>query len=56
MKTKREKEFNAVEFQRSRRKELSELYSSDTNEFWKQLKKIQKKYRNKFRQKEKHFA
>jgi len=56
MKTQNEKEFNAVEFQRKRRKELSELYSSDPTEFWKQLESIRKKYRSKFRQKEKHTA
>ena len=56
MKTKKEKEFNAVEFQRNQRKELSELYNSDSNEFWERLKKIQKKYRSKFTHKEKHIV
>jgi hypothetical protein len=63
MKTQEEKEsrqtgksFKAVEFQRKRRKELSELYNSNPAEFWRQLEAIRKKYRSKFRQKEKHFA
>lgn len=56
MKTKKEKEFNAVEFQRNQRKELSELYISNNKEFWERLKKIQKKYRSKFKHKEKHIV
>jgi hypothetical protein len=56
MKTHKEKEFNAVEFQRKRRKELSELYNSDPTEFWKRLEAIREKYRIKFRQKDKHTA
>jgi hypothetical protein len=55
MKTK-EKQFKAVEFQRKRRKELSELYNSNPTEFWKRLEEIRKKYRSKFRQKEKYWA
>ena len=51
MKTQKEKEFNAVEFQRKRRKELSELYNSDPAAFWKQLEVIRKKYKVKFKQK-----
>jgi len=54
MKTK-EKQFKAVEFQRKRREELSDLYNSNPAEFWKLLKEIRKKYRDKFRQKEKHY-
>jgi len=54
MKTQKEKEFNAVEFQRKRRKELSELYNADPAAFWKQLEDIRKKYKVKFRQKVKH--
>ena len=56
MKTQEEKEFKAVEFQRKRRKELSELYNSNPTEFWKRLETIKKKYRSKFRQQEKHYA
>lgn len=43
MKTQNEKEFKAVEFQRKRRKELSELYNSNPTEFWKRLETIKKK-------------
>jgi hypothetical protein len=56
MKTNNEKEFKAVEFQRQRRKELSDLYNSDQTEFWKRLERIRKKYGSKFRQKGKHTA
>ncbi len=63
MKTKAEKKsskgrtkFRAVEFQRKRRQELSDLFNSDPTEFWKRLEIVRKKYRNKFRQKEKHSA
>ncbi|MFH1320726.1 MAG: hypothetical protein ABII90_08755 [Bacteroidota bacterium] len=56
MKTQEKKEFKAVEFQRKRRKELSELYNSNPLEFWNRLEKIRKKYRSKFRQTEKHTA
>jgi len=56
MKKEKEKEFKAVEFQRKRRKELSELYNSNLEEFWKRLEVIRKKYRNKFHQKEAHVA
>jgi len=54
MKTKEEKEFKAVDFQRQRRKELSDLYNSNPTEFWKRLESIRKKYRSKFRLKKKH--
>lgn len=56
MKRQEEQKFKAVEFQRKRRKELSELYNSNPTEFWKRLEAIRKKYRSKFRQKEKHYA
>jgi len=56
MKTRKEKEFNAVEFQRKRRKELSELFNDDPAAFWKQLEAIQKKYKIKFRKKVRHIA
>jgi hypothetical protein len=56
MKTKEEKQFKAVEFQRKRRKELSELYNSNQPKFWKGLEEIREKYRRKFRQKEKYLA
>jgi len=55
MKTK-ENQFKAVEFQRKRREELSNLYNDNPAEFWKRLDEIRKKYRSKFRQKEKHRA
>jgi len=54
MKTKEKEEFKAVEFQRQRRKELSNLYNSHPSEFWKRLEKIRKKYCTKFNQKKKH--
>jgi ABC-type Zn uptake system ZnuABC Zn-binding protein ZnuA len=50
------KKFDAVAFQRERRKELSDLYNANPTEFWKRLEKLRKKYRNKFRQQEKHWA
>jgi ribosome recycling factor len=53
MKLKEEKNFNAVEFQRKRRKELSKLYNSNPDEYWEQLESIRKKYKDKFRQKKK---
>ena len=56
MKRQEEKKFKAVEFQRKRRKELSELYNSNPTEFWKRLAAIQKKYRSKFQQQEKRTA
>ena len=56
MKIQEENKFKAVEFQRKRRKELSELYNSNLTEFWKRLEAIRKKYRGKFRQQEKHTA
>jgi len=56
MKTQNEKEFKAVEFQRKRRRELSELYNSNPMEFWKRLEAVKRKYRSKFRQQEKHAA
>lgn len=56
MKTKEEKKFNAVEFQRKRRKELSDLFNSNPSEFWKQLEIIQKKYQRKFKQKQNRTA
>ena len=56
MKTREEKQFGAVEFQRKRRKELSELYNSDQPKFWKRLEEIREKYRRKFRHKEKYLA
>lgn len=49
MKNKQEKEFKTVEFQRKRRKELSDLYNSNPKEFWKQLETVRKKYRSKFK-------
>lgn len=52
MKTQKEKDFKAVEFQRKRRDELSDLYNSDPAEFWKQLEAVRKKYRSKFHKKE----
>jgi hypothetical protein len=56
MKTNDGKEFNAVEFQRKRREELSDLYNSNPTEFWKRIEAIRKKYRSKFGQKQKHTA
>ena len=56
MKTTEKRLFRAVEFQRKRRRELGELYNSNPTEFWKQLEEIRKKYRSKFRQKEKHWT
>ena len=52
MKTQKEKDFKAVEFQRKRREELSDLYNSDPAEFWKRLEAVRKKYRSKFYKKE----
>jgi hypothetical protein len=56
MKTQEGKKLKAVEFQRKRRKELSELYNSHPAEFWKLLETIRKKYHNKFNQQEQHTA
>jgi len=56
MKTEGKKEFKAVEFQRERRDELSDLYNSDPIEFWKRLEAIRKKYFGKFVQKQEHTA
>jgi hypothetical protein len=53
---KQEKEFKAVAFQRKRRGALSKLYVSNPTEFWKWLEEVRKKYRRKFRQKEKPSA
>jgi hypothetical protein len=41
---KTEKNFDAVAFQRKRRRELSDLYNSDKAEFDRQLEAIRKKY------------
>ncbi len=56
MKLEKTQDFKAVEFMRKRRDELSDLYNSNPDEFKKQLKKIQKKYQNKFRVTRKHIA
>lgn len=50
------KNFNAVEFMRKRREELSNLYNSDKDEFSNKLKEIQEKYTGRFRVTEKHIA
>lgn len=55
MKT-RKKPFDAVAFQRKRRDELSHLYNTNPEEFWKQLAEIRKKYRKKFHTKQKRAA
>ena len=48
--------FNAVEFMRKKRDELSELYMTNPKKFWSQLEAVRKKYKNKFHQKEKHLS
>ncbi len=52
----KEVKFNAVEFQRVRRNELSKLIKTDPDEFKKQMELIRKKYRNKFNSKNKRKA
>lgn len=42
------KEFKAVEFQRERRKEISDLVNSNPEEFERQLQNIRRKYKDKF--------
>jgi len=49
-------DFKAVDFQRQRRKELNDLYSSNPTKFLKELQAIRKKYANKFRTAKKHVA
>lgn len=56
MKTLKEKNFDAVAFQRKRREELSKLFNTNPVEFWRQLEEIRIKYSKKFRLKEKHTA
>ncbi len=56
MKSTKNDDFKAVDFMRKRREELSDLYKSNPREFKKQLEQIQKKYKNKFRVKQKHTA
>lgn len=56
MKSKKAQDFNAVDFMRRRREELSDLYNSNPLEFKKHLKEVQKKYQSKFRVIQKHNA
>lgn len=56
MKKENNKDWNAVNFMRKRRDELSKLYQTDEKEFWKQLEEVRKRYKNKFHQKLKHTA
>ena len=52
----KEKDFKAVEFMRKRRDEMSELYNTNPEEFWKQLSAIRKKYKLKVHTKAKNVA
>ena len=56
MKPVKIQDFKTVEFMRKRREELSDLYNSNPNEFKKQLEKVQKKYKSRFRITQKHTA
>ncbi len=50
------KDFKAVEFMRTRRNELSELYSKDPAAFRKRLDETSKKFKSKFQLKKKQAA
>ena len=56
MKSKDRQDFNAVDFMRRRRDELSSLYNSNPHEFKKHLQEVQKKYQSRFRVTQKHTA
>jgi hypothetical protein len=56
MKQDEDEKFNAVDFMRKRREELSNLYNSDKDEFLNKLKEVQEKYAGRFHVTQKHIA